>query len=68
MENNYLKLDILFLIYVVIILPLASFLYFAIAMTNLQELYALIGGAILWAIMIPYPVYKYVSMRFLYEK
>ncbi|MCD6512385.1 MAG: hypothetical protein J7K61_02120 [Thermoplasmata archaeon] len=68
MENKNLMVDALFLFYVIIVLPFVSFLYFAIAMTNLPELYALLGGAILWAVMIPYPVYKYVSMRFLYEK
>lgn len=56
--------DILFGIYIVVILPLASLFYFAIALTNFDIVMALVGAAILWGVMIPYPVYKYLKIRF----
>ena len=62
---NFMKLhDVLFAVYIVIILPLASLFYFAIALTNFDTLLTIAGAAILWGVMIPYPVYRYVKIKF----
>ena len=56
--------DIIFWTYVIIILPIASLFYFAIALTNFNAIFTFIGAAALWGAMIPYPVYKYIKIRF----
>jgi len=60
---NFKLIDILFIIYVAAIIPVVSLFYFAIAITNFDSMIALAGGIILWAILIPYPVYKYIKKR-----
>ena len=60
--------DTIFIVYIAIILPVASFLYLAYALTNLNNIFVVVGIGILWSVMIPYPVYKYISMKFLYNK
>ena len=56
--------DVLFGVYIAVILPLASLFYFAIALTNFDIIMALGGAVILWGVMIPYPVYRYIKIRF----
>ncbi|MCD6171011.1 MAG: hypothetical protein J7J36_01120 [Thermoplasmata archaeon] len=63
-----LIIDVVFMVYIAIILPIASFLYLAYAFTNLNSIFIIAGLTILWAVMIPYPVYKYINMKFLYNK
>ena len=65
--NKEKLVDIIFLIYVVLIIPIASFFYFAFATTNLDNLLMVIGAIILWGVMIPYPLYKYTKTKF-FEK
>lgn len=55
--------DIVFFGYFIIIFPVVSYVYFAISMTNWATLSVIIGVAILWGIMMPYPVYWYVRRR-----
>ena len=63
MSGKSMATDAVFLFYLVIILPLVSFIYFAYSLTNLETLWVVIGAAILWAIMIPYPLYWYVNKK-----
>ena len=55
--------DIVFIFYVLVILTVASFIYFAYALTNLESIEVAIGATVLWAIMIPYPVYWYLKKK-----
>jgi len=63
MSGKSMATDAVFLFYLVIILPLVSFIYFAYSLTNLETMWVVIGAAILWAIMIPYPLYWYVNKK-----
>ncbi|KAA0002916.1 MAG: hypothetical protein DRN33_01945 [Thermoplasmata archaeon] len=62
-EKKNLMADITFIFYVLIVLPAVSFVYFAYALTNLESIEVMIGAAILWAIMIPYPLYWYLKKK-----
>ncbi len=55
--------DAVFIFHIVIVMPLASLLYFGIAFTNFDTLFVIIGAVILWLILIPYPVYWYLKNR-----
>ena len=58
-------IDVIFAIYIAIVLPLATLFYFAIAITDFPPVFIALGAIILWAIMIPYPLYRYVKIRFI---
>jgi len=62
-DNKSWITDIIFIFYVLVILTVASFIYFAYALTNLKYIEVIIGAAILWALMIPYPVYWYLKKK-----
>jgi len=57
--------DIVFGIYVLVILPLVSFIYFAMAITDFPYFFMILGAIALWGVMIPYPLYKYIKMKFI---
>ncbi len=61
--NGNMLTDAIFIFYVVVVLPAVSFLYFAYSLTNLETLWVIIGAAILWAVMIPYPMYWYLKKK-----
>ena len=63
LHPNKLIIDIIFFGYIVLILPAVSFIYFAISLTNWEAVMVILGVAILWGIMIPYPVFWYVKRR-----
>lgn len=60
--KNWMK-DMIFLFHVVIVMPFVSLIYFGYALTNFNVVFAIIGGIILWLILIPYPVYWYLKNR-----
>ncbi len=53
----------IFLFHVVIVMPFVSLIHFGYALTNFNVIFAIIGGIILWLILIPYPVYWYLKNR-----
>lgn len=55
--------DLIFIIYVVVVMPLISLIYFGYALTNFNPVAIISGGVILWLIIIPYPVYWYLKNR-----
>lgn len=55
--------DLIFIIYVVVVMPLISLIYFGYALTNFNLLVIIAGAVILWLIIIPYPVYWYLKNR-----
>ena len=55
--------DAVFLLYIVIVMPFASLLYFGYAFTNFETIFIIIGAAALWLVLIPYPVYWYLKNR-----
>lgn len=55
--------DLVFIIYVVVVMPLVSLIYFGYAFTNFSALAIIAGAIILWLIIIPYPVYWYLKNR-----
>jgi len=61
-SKNWQK-DLLFLFYVLVIMPLISVIYFGYTLTNFDFYIALAGGIVLWLILIPYPVYWYIKNR-----
>jgi len=61
-SKNWQK-DLLFIFYVLIIMPLISIIYFGYALTNFDFYVSLAGGIALWLILIPYPVYWYIKNR-----
>lgn len=63
MSGKSMITDAEFLFYLVIVLPLVSFIYFAYSLTNLEALWVAVGAVILWAIMIPYPLYRYLNKK-----
>ncbi len=62
-NSSNLLTDAIFIFYVAVILPIVSFVYFAYALTNLEMLWVVIGATILWVVMIPYPVYRYLKKK-----
>ncbi len=60
--KNWMK-DAIFIFYVVIVLPVISLIYFGYAFTNFNGIVAIIGGIIMWLILIPYPVRWYLRNR-----
>ncbi len=60
--KNWMK-DLIFVLYVVIIMPLVSLIYFGYAFTNFEPIFIIIGAIILWIVIIPYPVYWYLRNR-----
>lgn len=55
--------DAIFILYIVIVMPLASLLYFGIAFTNFDAIFIAIGAVMVWLILIPYPLYWYLKNR-----
>jgi len=62
-DKKGLAVDIIFIFYVLVILPAISFVYFAYSLTNFESIETIIGAAILWSITIPYPVYWYLKKK-----
>ncbi len=52
---------LIFIVYIVIIMPFISLIYFGYAFTNFEPIFILIGGIILWLVLIPYPLYWYLK-------
>ena len=63
MSGKGFATDAIFIFYLVIVLPLVSFIYFAYSLTNLETMWVVVGAATLWAIMIPYPLYWYLNRK-----
>lgn len=57
------KVDLIFLSYILLILPLVSLIYFAYIFTNLDKIFSILGVIIFWALAIPYPLYWYGKNR-----
>jgi len=58
--KNWVK-DLIFILYIVILMPSISIIYFGYALTNFDSIYIIIGAIILWLILIPYPLYWYLK-------
>jgi len=56
-------MDIVFLLYVIVVLPFISLLFFAYTLTNFEIMFAIAGGVVFYLIFIPYPVYWYLKNR-----
>ena len=60
--KNWVK-DLLFLLYVLIVMPFISLIYFGIALSNFDAVFVIVGAIILWLIFIPYPIHWYLKNR-----
>ena len=62
-DTNHRVIDIFFILYVILVMPIVSLFYFAYMLTNHDILVTLVGAIILWLILIPYPLYWYLKKR-----
>jgi ABC-type iron transport system FetAB permease component len=56
-------LDVIFLAYALLFMPLVSLIYFAYAFTHFDGIVIAVGAAVLWLVLIPYPLSWYLKKR-----
>jgi hypothetical protein len=62
-QHSSLLLDIAVFFHLIVILPAASFIFLALSLTHLSAMMTAAGILILWAALIPYPVWRYWQHR-----
>lgn len=62
-QDSSILLDIAFFFHLVVILPAASFIFLALSLTHLSMVVTAAGILILWAALVPYPVWQYWQRR-----
>lgn len=62
-QDSSLLTDLAFFFHILVILPAVSFLFLALALIRLSSLLTALGILIIWAALIPYPVWWYWQRR-----
>lgn len=62
-KDSNILIDIAFLAHILLLLPAASFIYLALTLTRTSPLVTAAGITVIWAALIPYPVWWYWQRR-----